>query len=273
VFAGLISFSALVGYWALTGGRWYVVQTPSMGQAAPVGTLLWVKPVSYGSIHVGEIITFHPPGTHETYSHRVVRINSDGSLSTRGDINLAGDPWKLRAPNIEGAVAMRWWGVGWVIEAAPLLVVGGIALWILVSWFTRPRWKAPAAMVGIAVILSLSIVIYRPLVRADLLSFVPHRHGGEATYVSTGLLPTKLSAPGNGHINLRDGQVGSILSTHPIHHDVYVVHLDPRLRWWWWLVMVLVCFAPALGTVLIGRSRQEGDGPMAAGASARAIPV
>ncbi len=261
MFAGLISFTALVGYWALTGGRWYVVETPSMGQAAPVGTLLWVKPVRFGSIHVGQIITFHPPGTHETYSHRVVKINADGSLSTRGDINLSGDPWKLRAHDIEGAVAMRWWGVGWLIEAAPLLAVGGVVLWILINWFTRPKWKAPAAMVGIAVILSLAIVIYRPLVRADLLSFVPKPHGGEATYVSTGLLPTKLSAPGNGHIDLRDGQVGSMLSTHPVHHDIYLVHLDPRLRWWWWLVLVLVCFSPAFVTVLVGRPRHPRDGP------------
>jgi signal peptidase I len=261
VFAGLISFSALVGYWALTGGRWFVVETPSMGQAAPVGTLLWVKPVSYGSIRVGQIITFHPPETHETYSHRVVSINPDGTLSTRGDINLSRDPWKLQPRDVVGAVAMRWWGIGWVIEAAPLLAVGGIALWILISWFTKPKWKAPAAIVGIAVILTLAIVVYRPLVRADLLSFAPRTHGGEATYVSTGLLPTKLSAPGNGHIDLRDGQVGSILSTHPIHHHVYVAHLDPSVKWWWWLVLVGVCFSPALATFVVGRRRPHVDGP------------
>ncbi len=47
-------------YWFATGGRWLIVETPSMGRSAPVGTLLWVEPVH--DLHVGDVISFHPPG-------------------------------------------------------------------------------------------------------------------------------------------------------------------------------------------------------------------
>src|SRR5918996_5189619 len=86
-----------------------------MGRAAPVGTLLWVHPADVGDIGVGDIITFRTPaewmsatGTdaeHEqTYTHRVVDRDPDGSLRTKGDMNAAEDPWR------GGGGALRWGG-------------------------------------------------------------------------------------------------------------------------------------------------------------------
>jgi signal peptidase I len=251
---GMLLFAAFVAYWALSGGRWYIVETPSMGTAAPVGTLLWVAPTPFESIHVGEIITFHPPiSPGETYSHRVVAINTDGTLSTKGDINGAVDPWRLQASNVIGRVAMRWWDIGWLVRAAPLLIGGGLILGLLVTRFTTARWKPPAVIAGSAVVVALAIYIYRPLVRAALISFAPESRGGRATYVSTGLLPTRLSAPHGGHVDLIDGRVGSILSTHANRHGRFQVTFGPHLPWWWWAVLVGVCFLPPLWTVTVGR--------------------
>jgi len=67
-----------------------MVTTPSMGPAAPVGTLILTRPVRIGDTRVGDIIAFHPPTEpRETFTHRVVTVDPDGGLRTRGDINGA----------------------------------------------------------------------------------------------------------------------------------------------------------------------------------------
>src|SRR5262245_18950348 len=53
--------AALLVWWWATGGTWEIVSTPSMGRAAPVGTLLWVKPTEIDDIRVGDVVTFHTP--------------------------------------------------------------------------------------------------------------------------------------------------------------------------------------------------------------------
>ncbi len=223
-----------------------------MGTAAPVGTLLWVKPVPFDSIRVGDFITFRPPNSQHTYSHRVHAVNADGTLTTKGDINSTSDPWRLHASDVIGNVIMRWWGMGWLVKAAPLLITGGLALWVLVWRFTVPRWKPPTVIMGVALILSLAIFTYRPLVGAEAISFVPVEQGARATYVSTGLLPIRLQALQGGHVDLHDGQVGSVLSTHADADGRYRVTMAPNIAWWWWLVLVLVCFIPALWTLVFG---------------------
>jgi hypothetical protein len=113
------------------------------------------------------------------------------------------------------------------------------------------------------------VVIYRPLVRATLLTFAPTSEGGRASYVSTGLLRTRLSAPHNGHVDLRDGQVGTILSTHPDSRGRFVVHVGPHL-WWWWPALVAACFLPALWTVVFGEAREADVAPPAETAAGQA---
>jgi signal peptidase I len=253
--AGMVSFAALVGFWAISGGRWFVVQTPSMGRSAPVGTLLWVKPARFSSLHVGEIITFHPPGTHETYSHRIFAVAADGTLTTKGDINAAADPWKVQPSDVVGAVVMRWWGFGWVVKATPVLAGGGVALLLLVRYFTRDKWRTPAITAGVAIIVALAIFVYRPLVRGVLLRTAPGPGPGQtvhATYVSTGLFPTKFASPKGGSVVLKDGQIGQLLATHPARHNLYVVNLAPHLVWWWWALLLFACFLPALWTLTVG---------------------
>jgi hypothetical protein len=245
---GIVVFA---GYWAITGGRWYVVKTPSMGTAAPVGTLLWVQPTKITDLHVGEFITFHPPHSTLTYSHRVFALNSDGTVSTKGQIT-APDPWKLTAADIVGKVDMRWWGMGWLVRAAPLLIIGGLAVWFGLRRFASPQWRLPVAVVGTAVLLCIAVVVLHPLTRAERLSSVAEGSGGRATYISTGLLPLRLDAGHGAHVDLRDGQVGSVLSTHVDRHGLAPVALRPHISWSFWLVLVLTCFLPALWTVFVG---------------------
>src|ERR1700722_2785590 len=86
ILLGLViaALTASIMLWRFDGYLWFTVATPSMGRAAPVGTLLIVKVVHINQVHVGDIISFHPPGLMHTYTHRVVSIDASGGLHTRG---------------------------------------------------------------------------------------------------------------------------------------------------------------------------------------------
>ncbi|HWU20458.1 MAG TPA: S26 family signal peptidase [Nocardioides sp.] len=253
VLAVLLGAVATAGAWRLTGGRWERVETASMGTVAPVNTLLWVEPASFETLRTGDFITFHPPGHPDlTYSHRVAAVDADGTIQTQGEIT-ARDPWRLTRGDLVGKVVMRWKGVGWLIVAAPVLLGGGLILWVLV-WSVRGRtWRAPVAIVGGAVLLSVAIVVYRPLIRAEQLGFGAAPEGARATYVSTGLAPIRLHAYQGAHVDLGDGEVGSVVITQRDAHGRYAVTVHPHLPPWWWLVIVVVCFLPALWTLAIGQ--------------------
>lgn len=251
---GVLGLLAFTVYWFATGGRWLIVETPSMGRSAPVGTLLWVEPVH--DLHVGDVISFHPPGEPKiTYSHRIHAIAADGTISTKGDGNPAVDLWKLHRSDVTGVVAARWWAVGWLIHAAPLLVVGGLLLTVLVRRFTAVRWRLPAATIGVAVLASVSVWVYRPLVRAQLVVFQQLGGGHDAaraTYVSTGLLPVRLSAAGSSPIVLHNGQFGSVVARTVDAHGRFRADVVPSISWLLWAVLIGVCFLPALWSAMVG---------------------
>lgn len=229
-----------------------------MGTAAPVGTLLWIKPIPYHRIHVGDFIVFHPPHSSQTFSHRVYAVNANGTLTTKGDINGAPDPWRLRASNVLGQVAMRWWDVGWLVWAAPILIGGTLVLLMLTTRFTQPRYRVPLVTVGASLLLGASIYSVKPLVRAVKIAFVPFAHGARATYVSTGLLPLHLASGKDRFVVLKDGVVGSLRVTRRGRYGRYTVHLAPHLGVWFWASLVVICFVPAVYVLIVGQPPSDG---------------
>jgi signal peptidase I len=251
--AALLALAAFTVGWRATGGRWFVVRSPSMGTAAPVGTLVWVRPVSFDDLRVGQLVSFRaPPAPQETYTHRVVARRADGSLTTKGDNNDMADPWSVRERDVIGRVAMHWWPVGWLVRAAPILGFGGVLLWALGRWCTAPAWKLPVWIVGLSLLVSLSIYVVKPLVRAELLSFTPAPRGAQATFVTTGILPLRVSADGGGHVDVAPGEKRSLVATRPDHRGLYRLKVGPHLSWRSYAGVALVVLAPSLWTVLFG---------------------
>lgn len=247
----LVAGAVAAGVWRADGGRWERVETASMGTVAPVNSLLWVEPVDIGSLHVGDFVTVRPPGSDVTYSHRVAAVHADGSIGTQGAIT-APDPWRITQADLVGRVRWTWPGVGWLVVAAPLLLVGGLLLAIL-AWLVRsPTWRPPVLVVGGAVLLCAAIVVHRPLMRAQELGFAEVDGGARATYVSTGLAPVRLQAHRGAHVDLTDGEVGSVLITHRDTDGRYGITMHPRVPLWCWFVMVLACFLPALWSLVAG---------------------
>lgn len=94
---------------------------------------------SASTVERGEIAVFVDPRSGDVVSHRVVSVNTDGSIVTKGDVNAANDPVPVPAANIRGQVRWIvplvgwprvWLGAGqWLSLLITMLAMLG-ALWL-----------------------------------------------------------------------------------------------------------------------------------------------
>lgn len=238
--------------WAVSGGRWFAVATPSMGRAAPVGTLLLTRPATTSNLRVGDIVTFRvPDAPNEVSSHRVAEVSGSG-LRTRGDLNGSLDPWTIGDSDLIGKVVARWWGMGWVLRGLPLLLLC-LALTAAVAACTRVRWRSPVRVIGTAASLSVVAWVLHPWIGLVKLGTEPAPGGVAVRTVSTGVLPTRAQALLSGtHLRLVDGQVGTVTVTAADRNGVYLLTGSPSLSLWWWVAVIGVCAAPLLWCLTVG---------------------
>ena len=130
--------------------------TGSMAPGIPVGAAVLGTPEPLSSVRVGQVVSLTSPEPgHPVYSHRVVEVvpGPDGriGLRTKGDANLATDPWisyprgevwvvRTSVPGLGSLVRALQGPVVHValVLALPLLVAG----WLLVLLW-RPRKARP----------------------------------------------------------------------------------------------------------------------------------
>ncbi|WP_108248915.1 S26 family signal peptidase [Planctomonas deserti] len=241
------------------GGRWFVVSTASMGEAAPVGTLVLTQPVA-GGLSVGEIITFRPPTAPEqVYTHRIDAMDAGGLLSTRGDANGTADPWELSESDVIGRAVAVLPGVGHAIRALPLLAIGLAGLWALTARFVRPDDRSAARVLGASFVVSVTVFLLKPLVGVAILATAVENGSARATVVSTGLLPIRATVTGGSSVDLTSGMVGTLSAPVTGATDRYDVttalHLPPA----GWLVMGLVCALPLLWCLIVGLPARTGE--------------
>ncbi|MDL5154408.1 LamG-like jellyroll fold domain-containing protein [Actinomycetospora termitidis] len=242
VVAGLIG----VGSWFATGGRWQVVSTPSMGTAAPVGTLVLTRPAP--SVAVGDVVTYRPPVANHplTVTHRVVAVAPDGSFRTRGDINGAEDPWTARPSDLVGVAVVVAPGLGWLLEALPLLVSGGLLLWWVTRLWVPRRWGVPLRVLGFSGLIAAATTVLKPFVGVVTLATTSDAAGSHITLVSTGLLPIRVTAATGGELDLVDGQVGVLTTQVPEGEKGTVITSGVHMPWWLWVLMVAFWLTPML---------------------------
>ena len=237
-------------FW-ISGGRWFIVESPSMGQAAPVGTLVLSTPVSIGELSVGDIITFVPPTTTEVYTHRIVKVGADG-LTTRGDINGATDPWVVAQTDIVGQATTVLPGVGWLLRSIPFLVLGSIFVWFLSGFLRTALRRSISRILGFSLVVSLTAFILRPFVGVTILELATGQSGAEATVVSTGLLPIRVQAIGGSFVDLVSGQVGRLNIPGLLDNGSYQLGSTLNLSLLGWILFVLACATPLLWCLVVG---------------------
>lgn len=142
----------------MSGARLLAVQTGSMGRTAPIGSLVVGEPTTSDTLHVGEIVIFHPPAPWREPGgapvvHRIWSITtSHGKLAvqTKGDANKAPDPWTLDAAGTSFYRAAQILP-SWVSEALPWTrsqVAIPILAGIILVWYALARLLPPTREKG-----------------------------------------------------------------------------------------------------------------------------
>ena len=135
--------------------RLYVIHTGSMSPTIPTGSVVLVREHRY---QVGQAVTLRIHGTLVT--HRLVAVNADGTIDTKGDADRSNDPWHARATDIVGGVVLapHWLGYALVYLRQPA-GAASIVLALLLAWQTwslagllgrrAPARVSPAAPLGV----------------------------------------------------------------------------------------------------------------------------
>jgi hypothetical protein len=233
--------AAGLGAWILSGGHVLVVQTPSMGTAAPVGSLVLTHSVADAQLHRGMIIAFRVPSTHAVYLHRIAQILPGGRIRTRGDLNGADDGWVLTRSAIVGLPALIMPGIGWLLLAAPwalgALMLGGF-LAIILPRALRPSIRA--ITIGAAV--SLPLYLLRPFSRVAVVDTVRTSHGFVARLVNAGLFPLRVTLRSSS-IVLAPAHAGNI-TAQLAGHSTSLLAATVLIPLWGWMLFAAFVLAP-----------------------------
>ncbi|MEJ2860735.1 LamG-like jellyroll fold domain-containing protein [Actinomycetospora flava] len=266
VAAAVLAVFAAALAWHATGGRWQIISTPSMGTAAPVGSVVLTRPDP--SPAIGDILTFQPPSTERARSvtHRVVAVEPGPrgtGIKTRGDINGGVDPWVLHAPDLTGRVVLVLPGLGWLVRALPALIAGIVLLW----WATRRwlpwLWAVPTRVLGLSLLLAATSLVLKPFVGTTTLASHADAGGAHLTLVSTGVLPTRITADTGGELDLVSGQVGLLTMPRPPQANGNVLTSGVHMPWWLWIVMTAFWLLPMIYGLVAARRHPlvEESGP------------
>jgi signal peptidase I len=108
----------------------YVLHTGSMSPTIPPKTAVIVHEHQY---HVGQVVTFVENG--ETVTHRLISINANGIITTKGDANATVDPWHVPKSQIIGGVVTTMPEVGyWLVYLKHPVGLASVVLALLVIW-------------------------------------------------------------------------------------------------------------------------------------------
>lgn len=149
----LVSFAlAVVAIPLASEGEWRTIQTGSMEPLVSPGDVVLVTPPR--APEVGDVIAFTDPIRPERdVLHRVVDIDEEGMLITRGDANDVVDPWLLDPATVIGTQTITIPTIGFVIAAVGsdlgiLLFLVIPALLIVISegriWYRYVRYGPEA---------------------------------------------------------------------------------------------------------------------------------
>ncbi|MGU3410709.1 S26 family signal peptidase [Microbacterium sp. M1A1_1b] len=236
------------------GGRMFVVETPSMGEAAPVGTLVLDLPAQASSLQVGDIVSFRVSAAPDTiYTHRIIDIDSAGGIHTRGDVNGATDPWTLTQENLVGAPALLVPHLGWLFRAAPILLIGTLLIWVLTSPFADRITRSSLRIAGGALTVSYAAFVLRPFVNVTTITNTANPGSVVATVVSSGIFPVQVQAHGGNSVHLVDGQVGRVVIHELNHHGSYQLTSNIALDPSGWALLIAACLVPLVLCLMVGR--------------------
>lgn len=133
---------------------------------------------------------------------------------------------------------------GYIIRMYLIFTVLTIALLGSLRFVTF-KWRKPAILLGTAFSFDVASMIVRPWVNASMVSTNQAGQSVEATLVSTGLLPVRISS-NLSSIILNYGQKGLLSGTAENGSGIvsFLPHL--HLHFWQWFILIAFCCLPTI---------------------------
>lgn len=237
---------------ALSGVRVFDVRTPSMGTAAPVGSLVVTRPATAGDLAVGEVITFRPGAGGDRYTHRIDASGPSG-IRTKGDVNGSPDAWLLDPSDTVGRVVAVLPVVGWAGRALPWIVAAVALVWFATGFLAPGDLRSALRLFGAALSVAVVGAVLRPFVALQLLGTSADAGDGVARVVSTGVLPIRATVTDGGSAHLLSGGTAELAvpgDTDGVFHVASRLDLSPA----GWAVLGLVCAVPVVVAFVVGRT-------------------
>ncbi|MBR3322055.1 signal peptidase I [Candidatus Saccharibacteria bacterium] len=137
---------ALVGM-RLAGFRTFTVMSGSMEPEYPVGAMLYVQPVNYYDLKVGDVISYVASDDKTVVTHRIVDIEVDKNdasvwrFKTKGDANTAPDANLVHYKNVLGTPMVTIPFIGYVahnIQQPPGIYITLVVGTLLLAWTFLP---------------------------------------------------------------------------------------------------------------------------------------
>ena len=131
----------------LAGFRTFTVMSGSMDPEYPVGSLIYVKPVDYQSLKVGDVIAYVAGDDKTIVPHRIAEIEVDETdtsvwrFKTKGDANSAADGKLVHYKNVLGTPIIMIPFIGYVahnIQQPPGIYIALVVGTLLLAWTFLP---------------------------------------------------------------------------------------------------------------------------------------
>ena len=132
----------------LLGERPVVVLSGSMEPAFSPGDVLIERRVEPRQVEIGQIVTFHEPGSDRSITHRVRSVEARGAkliFTTKGDADNGVQRWSIDAGGELGQPQWRIPRVGYAVMLAKtpigLILVVLLPLLLLAGWEIYRVWR------------------------------------------------------------------------------------------------------------------------------------
>lgn len=131
----------------IAGFRTFTVMSGSMEPEYPVGSMLYVQPVDYQSLQVGDVISYVANDEKTVVTHRIVEIEVDEKdasvlrFRTKGDANTAADAKLVHYKNVLGTPMITIPYIGYFahnIQQPPGIYIALVVGTLLLAWTFLP---------------------------------------------------------------------------------------------------------------------------------------
>ena len=236
---GLLLISVILGY------RYLTVVSPSMGETAPVGSLV-VTTNKIEDLSIGDIVSYHRGS--RIYTHRIVEIDKDRNYITKGDLNSVNDSVPLKRHEIIGKSIFIGKYLGWIWSALPILLIGMVVVYFI-SCLKRIKdeWRWPVRIVGYALVIVITTFIINPWLRVESLKFEVADKGVDISIVNTGVFPLSDDEGGRFYA----GQVRTVHTEQLDDKGRFIYLPRPSLGFWGVVFVIIWCMTPTVMAMLV----------------------